>query len=40
MEVVILSGAEADMDEIYAAVEENSGGDRFLVAIDRKLDLL
>ena len=40
MEVVILSGADADMDEIYARVEERGGGERLLLAIDRKLELL
>ena len=40
MEVVILSGADSDLDEIYSHLEENAGGDRFLLAIDRKLELL
>ena len=40
MEVVILSGADADMDDIYARLEEAGGGDKFLLAIDRKLELL
>ena len=40
MEVVILSGADADMDEIYARLEELGGGERLLLAIDRKLELL
>ena len=40
MEVVILSGADADLDEIYAFLEESSGGDKFLHSLDRKLELL
>ena len=39
MEVVILSGADADLDEIYAFLEESSGGDQFLQSLDRKLEL-
>ena len=37
---MILSGADADLDEIYARLEEAGGGDRFLLAMDRKLELL
>ena len=40
MEVVIVSGAETDTDEIYGRLEESGGGDRFLIAMDRKLELL
>jgi plasmid stabilization system protein ParE len=40
MEVVILSGAEADLDEIYSRVEERGGGERLILALDRKLELL
>ncbi len=40
MEIVILSGAESDMDEIYARIDETGGGDKFLLAMDRKLELL
>ncbi|MEQ1860072.1 MAG: type II toxin-antitoxin system RelE/ParE family toxin [Chthoniobacteraceae bacterium] len=40
MEVVILSGADADMDEIYVRLDERGGGEAFLLAMDRKLELL
>ena len=40
MEVVILSGAEVDLDEIYARLEERGGGEKFLRATDHKLELL
>ena len=40
MAVVILSGAESDTDEIYARMEESGSGDRFLMAMDRMLELL
>ncbi len=40
MEVVILSGADSDMDEIYSHVEESEGGERFLLAVDRELELI
>lgn len=36
MEVVILSGADADLDEIFATREN---AEEFLVAVDRQLDL-
>ncbi len=37
MEVVILSGAEADLDEIYLRSEDGEG---FLQDLDRRLELL
>ena len=41
MEVIILSGADADLDEIYAVHESiPEAGERFLRAVDLKLDLL
>jgi plasmid stabilization system protein ParE len=40
MEVIILSGAETDLDEIYRQLEERGTGERFLLALDRKLELL
>jgi len=40
MEVIILSGADSDLDEIYSLLDETSGGDTFLRALDRKLELL
>jgi plasmid stabilization system protein ParE len=40
MEVIILSGADSDLDEIYSLLDETSGGDAFLRALDRKLELL
>ena len=40
MEVVILSGADSDLDEIFALLDETSGGEKFLQALDRKLELL
>ena len=40
MEVIILSGAEADLDEIHARLEESGGGEKFLRATDHKLELL
>ena len=40
MEVVILSGADADLDEIYSRIEETGGGAKFLLSVDRKLELL
>ena len=40
MEVVILSGADADLDDIYARLEENERGDDFLAAVRRQLELL
>jgi plasmid stabilization system protein ParE len=39
MEVVVLSGAEADLDEIYHQIGE-SAGERLLLTLDRKLELL
>jgi len=40
MEVVVLSGADADLDDIYSQLEERGSGERFLLALDRKLELL
>ena len=40
MEVLILSGADADMDEIYAQIEGGGREDRFLHAMDRELELV
>lgn len=40
MEVVFLSGADADMDDIYAQFDESNAGERFLLAVDRRLELL
>ena len=37
MEIIILSGADADLDDIYAWSED---GERFLRELDRKLELL
>jgi plasmid stabilization system protein ParE len=39
-EIVILSGAENDLDEIYSRLAEGSTGERFLQAADRRLELL
>jgi plasmid stabilization system protein ParE len=39
-EAVFLSGAEADLQEIYAILEERGAGDSFLNGIDRRLELL
>ncbi len=39
MEIVILSGAEADLDDIYRQLGE-SRGENILLALDRKLELL
>lgn len=40
MEVVFLSGAEADLDEIYDRLDAGGNGERFLLALDRMLELL
>ena len=40
MEVVILSGADADLDEIFSRMETSGGGERFLLAVDRELELI
>jgi plasmid stabilization system protein ParE len=40
MEVVILSGADADLDDIYDRLGVSGAGDRFLHAVDRRLELL
>ncbi len=40
MEVIIVSGAEVDIDEIYAALDETNGGDKFLHSLDVKLGLI
>jgi len=40
MEVVILSGAEADLDELHAQAEKTGGGERLLLAVDRELELI
>jgi len=37
MEVIILSGADADLDEIYLQIRQ---GERFLLELDRELELL
>ena len=39
MEIVILSGAEGDLDEIYRQIGER-GGESVFLALDRKLELL
>lgn len=39
-EVVFLSGADADLQQIYSELEERAAGEPFLVLVDRKLELL
>jgi len=38
MEIVVLSGAEADLDEIYHQIGE-SAGERLLLTLDQNLEL-
>jgi len=40
VEVVILSGADADLDDIYVRIDRRGEGEKFLLAVDRKLELL